>query len=193
MQVLQLSGKLLEQEQVLKLAPFWLHRCNLRTRYYSSALQPMVIRCLPHTTAYSNDRAYSTGQQNLKSSLWRDNHKVVLKEQFILNKNSCITRAVHVTFRKKSTDTVWTVLVCFTTSCFCRAQWQTNFHFCSPHSGTIGPVDYSYGVGIELGRNLCKEIAHFYCTIRSIVWVRPCMWQTSDDHRLQCATIVSGP
>ena len=85
-----------------------------------------------------------------------------LKEQFILNKNSFITRYIMVEFRKKSTETFWAALVCFTTFCFRRAQWQTNFHFCSPRSGTIGRVDYSCGVGIELGWNLLKEIAPFY-------------------------------
>ena len=47
----------------------------------------------------------NTGQQNVKFSVRLENHMAGLKEQFILNKNSFITRAIMVEFRKKSTET----------------------------------------------------------------------------------------
>ena len=49
---------------------------------------------------------YNTDQQYLKNSLLHENLMADMREQFILNRNSFITRAFMVEFRKKSTDTV---------------------------------------------------------------------------------------
>jgi len=43
----------------------------------------------------------------------RENHIADFKELLLLRKNSCITRAVHVEFHKKSTETVGAAVVCF--------------------------------------------------------------------------------